>query len=127
MFEKKEVKAKKSKYDYKGISVSYYGYMDDEDSKLERLEQEAERRGEFMSFTWSLISKTAIARALQTTEQTEEVDDSNFVGTIPTKEQMEAIIVNKKKEDLLRKYTSEQLLEELDKGKKEVEVVLGKK
>lgn len=46
---------------------------------------------------------------------------------VPTKEQMEQLLVNKKKEEMLRRYASDQLIADLDKGKKEVEVVLGKR
>lgn len=46
---------------------------------------------------------------------------------VPTREEMESVIVNKKKDEIMKKYASDQLIKELEQDKKQVEVVLGKK
>jgi len=117
LFEKKPL-SKKAKYDYKRIDVDYYGYRDEDDQLLTKLEEEA--------------SKKAIAKAIKAWErdqQEKESDlegnvidrklDTKFMAPVPTKEQMEVIILNKKKEDLLHKYASDQITDNLEKGKDE--------
>jgi len=42
--EEKQGHAKKKKYDYKGIDSSYYGYTEEDETELERLEAEAEKK-----------------------------------------------------------------------------------
>jgi hypothetical protein len=45
---------------------------------------------------------------------------------IPTREEMNEILVNRRKRELMSKYLSQNFLEDLSKQKEEVEVVLGK-
>jgi len=46
---------------------------------------------------------------------------------IPTRQQMEVLLVDRRKQDLLKRYVSEDLMDDLSKQKEEVEVVLGKR
>jgi len=103
---------KRTRYDmYKGVDADYYGYRDDEDGILEPLEAEAEKKA---------IKESVAAHRDKQRRKTEAGGESDeddgtteFVAhvPVPTKEQVEKMIIDKRKEDLLKKYVSEELRE----------------
>jgi len=116
---KEDPKAKRRRFDTRGLDADYYGYRDDEDGILETLEQEAEKKAlASISGTESKDSDSSV-----------ELGNNDYIAhvPVPTKQQMEKLLVDKRKQDLLKKYVSKQLLSDLDQQKKEVEVVLGKR
>ncbi|OAY67157.1 Pre-mRNA-splicing factor ISY [Ananas comosus] len=158
LFEKPpEAKRRRTRYDiYKRIDASYYGYRDDEDGVLERLEAPAEAemrekavaewrrlesiRREAMKAVKSGEVATAGApeaaaaaaaatevlfegeedvvdeerRLEREREEREQSKESDFVAHVPLpdEKEIERMIVEKKKEELLSRYTSDVLQEE---------------
>ncbi|KAG1369795.1 pre-mRNA-splicing factor ISY1 [Cocos nucifera] len=147
LFEKPpEVKKRRSRYDiYKRIDASYYGYRDDEDGILEKLEGPAEaemrekavaewRRMEQIRREARKAVKSGEVAIVGTAEILfEEVEDvveeerrmerereererskEEFVVHVPLpdEKEIERMVVEKKKMELLSKYTSDILLEE---------------
>lgn len=147
LFEKPpEIKRRRSRYEmYKRIDADYYGYRDDEDGILEPLEKEAEQEIRSKAIDeWNRIEavknaakKTVrsgeIARVKplyydedETLEEENASDDEKsktktreFVAHVPLpdEKEIERMVVEKKKQELLSKYTSENLLEEQQEAK----------
>uniref|UniRef100_A0A5B7AYM5 Pre-mRNA-splicing factor ISY1 n=1 Tax=Davidia involucrata TaxID=16924 RepID=A0A5B7AYM5_DAVIN len=94
LFEKPpELRKRRTRYDiYKRIDASYYGYRDDEDGILEKLE----------------------GPKLEEERRAKEMEENEFVVHVPLpdEKEIERMVVEKKKAELLSKYTSENLLEE---------------
>nr|CAD1831575.1 unnamed protein product [Ananas comosus var. bracteatus] len=152
-----DAKRRRTRYDiYKRIDASYYGYRDDEDGVLERLEAPAEAemrekavaewrrlesiRREAMKAVKSGEVATAGApeaaaaaaaatevlfegeedvvdeerRLEREREEREQSKESDFVAHVPLpdEKEIERMIVEKKKEELLSRYTSDVLQEE---------------
>ncbi|XP_010930982.1 uncharacterized protein [Elaeis guineensis] len=156
LFEKPpEVKKRRSRYDiYKRIDASYYGYRDDEDGILEKLEgpAEAEVRENAVA-EWRRMEQirrearkavksgevatvgTAASAAEILFEEVEDVVEEErrmerereererskeeFVVHVPLpdEKEIERMVVEKKKMELLSKYTSDMLLEEQAEAK----------
>ncbi|KAG0498078.1 hypothetical protein HPP92_002769 [Vanilla planifolia] len=149
LFEKPpEMRKRRTRYDiYKRIDASYYGYRDDEDGILEKLEASAEKemreRAEAEWWKTEQIrreAKNAVKSGeVMTVEPTtkeilfEEVEDvveeerrererdemersiqQEFVAHVPLPDQreIERMVLEKKKVELLSKYTSDLLVEE---------------
>ncbi|KAG0502349.1 hypothetical protein HPP92_002421 [Vanilla planifolia] len=149
LFEKPpEMRKRRTRYDiYKRIDASYYGYRDDEDGILEKLEASAEKemreRAEAEWWKTEQIrreAKNAVKSGeVMTVEPTtkeilfEEVEDvveeerrererdemersiqQEFVAHVPLPDQreIERMVLEKKKVELLSKYTSDLLMEE---------------
>lgn len=148
LFEKPpEVKRRRSRYEmYKRIDADYYGYRDEEDGILEKLEQEAEReiRSKCVQ-EWQRIEavknaarktvrsgEVARVKPILVDEEEEALDEENhsdedsdhsktreFVAHVPLpdEKEIERMVVEKKKQELLSKYASDNLLEEQQEAK----------
>lgn len=154
LFEKPpELRKRKSRYDiYRRIDASYYGYWDDEDGVLEKVEGPAERAmREAAVRDWVEMDeiKKEARRAVKSGEVAdvgvaaaarivfEEEEDvveeerrereredgekrmEEFVVHVPLpdEKEIERMVVEKKKMELLSKYASEDLLEEQSEAK----------
>lgn len=154
LFEKPpELRKRKSRYDiYRRIDASYYGYRDDEDGVLEKVEGPAERAmREAAVRDWVEMDeiKKEARRAVKSGEVAdvgvaaaarivfEEEEDvveeerrereredgekrmEEFVVHVPLpdEKEIERMVVEKKKMELLSKYASEDLLEEQSEAK----------
>lgn len=143
LFEKPpEVKRRRSRYEmYKRIDADYYGYRDEEDGTLAKLEQDAEKdiRSKVVE-EWQRIEavKNAARKTVRSgevarvkpilfDEEEEGIDEDDhddqqnqdsktreFVAHVPLpdEKEIERMVVEKKKQELLSKYTSDSLLEE---------------
>lgn len=157
LFEKPpELRKRRTRYDiYKRIDASYYGYRDDEDGVLERLEVPAEEKMRREAVEeWNRLeeirrearksvksgevvtsSATAAARELLHEEEEDVVEEERkkeremrekleekerqFVVHVPLpdEKEIERMVLEKKKMELLNKYVSEGLLEEQSEAK----------
>ncbi|XP_030535605.1 pre-mRNA-splicing factor ISY1 homolog [Rhodamnia argentea] len=152
LFEKPpELRKRRTRYDiYKRIDASYYGYRDDEDGVLERVEgpAEAKMRAEAVE-EWKrmeeirLEAKKAVksgevvnvkevlfeeeedvveeerSREREREEKERKEKEREFVVHVPLpdEKEIERMIVEKKKMELLSKYASEELLVEQTEAK----------
>eukprot|EP00262_Sarcandra_glabra_P014588 TRINITY_DN4292_c0_g1_i4.p1 TRINITY_DN4292_c0_g1~~TRINITY_DN4292_c0_g1_i4.p1 ORF type:complete len:296 (+),score=55.02 TRINITY_DN4292_c0_g1_i4:120-1007(+) len=142
LFEKPpELRKRRSRYDiFKRIDASYYGYRDDEDGILEKVEGPAEvemrsraladwkkmeeikreakrsvKSGEVASAVPILFEGEEDVVEEERIEKEKEMGkDEEFVVHVPLPDvkEIERMVVEKKKMELLSKYTSEGLLEE---------------
>jgi len=128
LFARKERDSKRQKkFDMRGIDAAYYGY-NDEDSLLEQLEEQAEKK--------------ALENALKEWEtyKTEKGDDKlsrDFAAqeaayvaivNIPEREQIEKILLEKRKEAVMKKFLNEDGKGvNSEKQKQEADSVLGKR
>ncbi|KAK9286397.1 hypothetical protein L1049_014793 [Liquidambar formosana] len=152
LFEKPpELRKRRTRYDiYKRIDASYYGYRDDEDGVLEKVEGPAEERmraeavEEWMRLeeikrearkgvkSGEVVSVAAPVGILfeeeeevveeerrRNKEQEDKEREREFVVHVPLpdEKEIERMVVEKKKMELLSKYTSEGLLEEQSEAK----------
>lgn len=148
LFEKPpELRKRRTRYDiYKRIDASYYGYRDDEDGVLEKLEVVAEEkmRAEAVAEWWRLeeirreakravksgeVVTVAKAKEILVEEEEEVVEEERqrerellkeksekemeFVAHVPLPDdkEIEKMVLEKKKKDLLSRYVSEELLQ----------------
>lgn len=127
LFDKRAKEAKKQKRsDWRGIDAAYYGYNDDEDTLLEQLEYQAEQKALDESLL-TFQSSDKPKEDLQFSEFTKQESDYLAHVNLPSKQQIEQLLLEKKKQSLLRKYVSQELEQDLENQKQEVEVVLGKR
>ncbi|KAI3504149.1 hypothetical protein L1887_32694 [Cichorium endivia] len=148
LFEKPpELRKRRSRYDiYKRIDASYYGYRDDEDGVLEKVEGPAEERMRAEAVAeWMRMEeiKKEARRAVKSGEVAEvggaaktilyeeeedvveeermkerELEEKERVKEfvvhvpLPDEKEIERMVLEKKKMELLNKYASENLLEE---------------
>ncbi|GJS56296.1 pre-mRNA-splicing factor ISY1 [Tanacetum coccineum] len=154
LFEKPpELRKRRSRYDiYKRIDASYYGYRDDEDGVLEKVERGAEERmraesvaewvrleeikkearkmvksGDVANVGRGVEGEGGVAGILFEEEEDvvmeerrerereiEEEKEKEFVVHVPLpdEKEIEKMVLEKKKRELLSKYASEELLEE---------------
>ncbi|GAV78124.1 Isy1 domain-containing protein [Cephalotus follicularis] len=151
LFEKPpELRKRRTRYDiYKRIDASYYGYRDDEDGVLERVEGPAEERMRAEAVEeWRRVeeirkeAKRAVVsgevvtvvkeflleeeeevveeeRRMEMEERERRENGSDFVVHVPLPDdkEIERMVVEKKKMDLLSKYASQVLLEEQSEAK----------
>ncbi|OVA08203.1 Isy1-like splicing [Macleaya cordata] len=147
LFEKPpELKKRRSRYEiFKRIDASYYGYRDDEDGILEKLEGPAEaemrsvalkewqrmeeikkeakravKSGEVANATTILFEEEEdVVEEERRAKEKESKKEQEFVVHVPLpdEKEIEKMIVEKKKAELLSKYTSENLLEEQTEAK----------
>ncbi|PPD97128.1 hypothetical protein GOBAR_DD05855 [Gossypium barbadense] len=112
LFEKPpELRKRRTRYDiYKRIDASYYGYRDEEDGVLARVEgpAEAKMRAEAEE-EWRRVEE--IRR-----EARRGAKEVVSVGAA-AREEIERMVVERKKMELLSKYASEGLLEEQSEAK----------
>ncbi|KAJ7566810.1 hypothetical protein O6H91_02G119700 [Diphasiastrum complanatum] len=145
LFEKPpELKKRRSRYEmYKRIDADYYGYRDDEDGILEKLERVAEQEMRAKAISeWQRIEavkneakrsiksgEIAVVKASIVDEDDEDggfddehdEDEGNekpksreFVAHVPLpdEKEIERMVVEKKKQELLSKYASDNLVDE---------------
>ncbi|KAK1430424.1 hypothetical protein QVD17_13138 [Tagetes erecta] len=146
LFEKPpELRKRRSRYDiYKRIDASYYGYRDDEDGVLEKVEGPAEERmraeavAEWMrmeeikkearkAVKSGEVAEVGAAKGILFEEEEDVVEEERrekeleekekekeFVVHVPLpdEKEIERMVLEKKKMELLSKYASEDLLEE---------------
>lgn len=149
LFEKPpELRKRRTRYDiYKRIDASYYGYRDDEDGILVKLEGPAEiKMRDEKVYEWEEMEeiKREAKRAVKSGEvgvaakilyeeeedvveeerrEKEEKDkekgEKEFMVHVPLpdEKEIERMVVEKKKSELLSKYTSRDLLEEQSEAK----------
>ncbi|GMN40704.1 hypothetical protein TIFTF001_009930 [Ficus carica] len=153
LFEKPpELRKRRTRYDiYKRIDASYYGYRDDEDGVLERVEGPAEERMRAEAVAeWRRMEEirkearrsvksgevVTVAKELLVEEEEDVVEEERrsererelkersekereFVVHVPLpdEKEIERMVLEKKKTELLSKYTSELLLEEQTEAK----------
>eukprot|EP01100_Stratorugosa_tubuloviscum_P012155 TRINITY_DN5625_c4_g1_i1.p1 TRINITY_DN5625_c4_g1~~TRINITY_DN5625_c4_g1_i1.p1 ORF type:complete len:289 (+),score=153.47 TRINITY_DN5625_c4_g1_i1:59-925(+) len=129
----------------KSIDIDYYGWRDEDDGIIVKLETEVEST-EFKKlveqFKDSKKQKmlTANSESKQNTkfynnadsDDDEEKDENESkrnlqpLTNLPTKEQIEAAIIDKRKQDLIKRYVSNILIEEQKKDQDHVRSILGK-
>ncbi|XP_061989953.1 uncharacterized protein LOC133708508 [Rosa rugosa] len=154
LFEKPpELRKRRTRYDiYKRIDASYYGYRDDEDGVLEKLEVVAEEkmRAEAVAEWWRLeeirreakravksgeVVTVAKAKEILVEEEEEVVEEERqrerellkeksekemeFVAHVPLPDdkEIEKMVLEKKKKDLLNRYVSEELMQDQTEAK----------
>ncbi|KAK4793538.1 hypothetical protein SAY86_023973 [Trapa natans] len=151
LFEKPpELRKRRTRYDiYKRIDASYYGYRDDEDGVLGRVEgpvefkmraeaveewrrmeeirkeaKKAVKSGEVVNVKELLFEEEEDVveeerRMEREREESERREEREFVVHVPLpdEKEIERMVVEKKKMELLNKYTSEMLLEEQSEAK----------
>lgn len=152
LFEKPpELRKRRTRYDiYKRIDASYYGYRDDEDGVLERVEGPAESKmravaveewrrmeeirkeakkavksGEVVNVKEVLFEEEEdvveeerrIEREREESERREKEREFVVHVPLPDEKEIERMVVEKKKMELLNKYTSEMLMEEQSEAK----------
>ncbi len=130
----------------RSIDVSYYGYLDDADGVLEKLEAVAEKRAlEERIVEWEEKSKkqkldadeaeeaagvaavAASAAAVVAAATSKSAKSAHLHFNLPSQKEIDALILERKKKDLLKIYASEELLEQLEAGQASKDVVMGKK
>ncbi|KAB2037116.1 hypothetical protein ES319_D03G052000v1 [Gossypium barbadense] len=133
LFEKPpELRKRRTRYDiYKRIDASYYGYRDEEDGVLARVEGPAEakmraeaeeewRRVEEIRREARRGAKEVVSVGAAAREEKERKDkEREFVVHVPLpdEKEIERMVVERKKMELLSKYASEGLLEEQSEAK----------
>ncbi|XP_058186291.1 uncharacterized protein LOC131303437 [Rhododendron vialii] len=151
LFEKPpELRKRRTRYDiYRRIDASYYGYRDEEDGILVKLEAPAEEKMRIEAVAeWkameeikreakravksgeeAMVSAAAAAKILfeeeedvveeERKEREEMEKEKEFVVHVPLpdEKEIERMVVEKKKMELLSKYTSEDLMEEQSEAK----------
>ncbi|XP_061343776.1 uncharacterized protein LOC133289795 [Gastrolobium bilobum] len=155
LFEKPpELRKRRTRYDiYKRIDASYYGYRDEEDGVVVRVEGPAEKKMRHETAEeWrrleeirkearkgvksgEVVEVTAAVRELLREEEEDVVDEERrreremrerleekereFVVHVPLpdEKEIERMVLEKKKKELLNKYVSEGLLEEQSEAK----------
>ncbi|XP_031493813.1 uncharacterized protein LOC116259938 [Nymphaea colorata] len=153
LFEKPaEIKKKRNRYEiYKRIDASYYGFRDDEDGILEKVEGPAEKEireialrewqraediknearktvksGEVASASGVLFEEEEdiVEEERREKEKKEKETQTEFVVHVPLpdEKEIERMVLEKKKKELLSKYASEGLLEEQDEAKEMLNV-----
>jgi len=114
----------------RNVDVAYYGYLDDDDGVLQPLEEKAEKRAlaereERWAEEGKRLRTESAERALATGKAVDDaasIDrlstiDEGFVShvTLPSRDEIEKLIVERRKQELLRQYASSSLRDELDK------------
>ncbi|XXG52932.1 hypothetical protein AAC387_Pa03g1125 [Persea americana] len=103
LFEKPpEPKKRPSRWEiFRRIDASYYGYRDDEDGILEKLEGPAEEE-----------MRAEKLREWQRLEESKKEQEFVVHVPLPDEKEIERMVLEKKKMELLKEYTSEDLLKE---------------
>lgn len=141
------VAPKRTRHDmFKNIMYSYYGWMDDDDGVLAPLEQVATKKAiaaaikehEMQKEERALHEATSGKKPkkkkvkedddeeftfgkefLDTNEDDEEVDEARFKSHVPlpSKDAMEKIVLEKRKQELIKAYCSEEVIGEENEAK----------
>jgi len=103
---------------YRHIDADYYGFRDDEDGILGKLEAQAEKKMRLEAMKeWEAteaVRQAAFAEVTGDAPNGPEEGDNQFVAYVPLPEpkDIEKRILDKKKADLLSKYSSDTLQEQ---------------
>eukprot|EP01027_Heterolobosea_sp_BB2_P010336 GEZU01015174.1.p2 GENE.GEZU01015174.1~~GEZU01015174.1.p2 ORF type:complete len:112 (-),score=53.45 GEZU01015174.1:131-466(-) len=94
---------------YKAVDADYYGYRDEDDGLLEQLEAEAEKKAieEAVEQWKELQAKKKATGAVDALDFiTTEEEEKGFVAhvAVPTREEVEKMILEKRKQEILKKY-----------------------
>jgi len=95
---------------HKVVDAGYYGFRDDDDGRLIKLEKEQEKKArEQAAAEWAQNNseeKTARLQALGMEEDEDDITQTSLRAhvVLPTEEEINRIILEKKKQDLLAKY-----------------------
>ena len=127
-----QIKRKRNEI-YKNLTADYFGFRDEEDGELAK--KEAEREKVLIEAALKDFSERKKRKIEKREEKAEEVseevesseEEHQFLShvVVPSKEEIEAMILQKRKQELLKMYASEDLIEEMKKGEKKVKAVLG--
>ncbi|XVE83294.1 hypothetical protein DITRI_Ditri16bG0077200 [Diplodiscus trichospermus] len=130
LFEKPpELRKRRTRYDiYKRIDASYYGYRDEEDGVLERVEGPAEakmraeaeeewRRVEEIRREARRGAKEVVSVGSVARERKDKEREFVVHVPLPDEKEIERMVLEKKKMELLSKYASEGLLQEQTEAK----------
>jgi pre-mRNA-splicing factor ISY1 len=106
--------ARKTRYElYKDIDADYYGFRDDEDGLLERLEADAEKKAVNEAIReWNEIQRAKLGDAFKEEEVNKGSPvtlEDTFIShvRVPTREEIEQMLVEKRKQELLKKVQME--------------------
>lgn len=130
LFEKEPPKQiRRTRYQmHKSIDPDYYGFRDDEDGLLEKLEAEAEKklRAEAVA-EWEekekerqeLIAEVGSKEGPNHVGEAPEQEAPQYIAYVPLPDSkaIEQRVLEKKKQDLLAKYTSDTLLKQQETAK----------
>eukprot|EP01104_Vermistella_antarctica_P013396 TRINITY_DN4041_c0_g1_i1.p1 TRINITY_DN4041_c0_g1~~TRINITY_DN4041_c0_g1_i1.p1 ORF type:complete len:256 (-),score=66.07 TRINITY_DN4041_c0_g1_i1:51-818(-) len=106
-------KAKRTRAElYSGIDADYYGYRDDDDGVLAKAEKKAERKAAKESeANWQTLKKQRMSQGIVEDGDSSSDEEGNgrsddFVAhvVVPSKEDMEKLLLERRKQDLLNKY-----------------------
>jgi len=122
---------------YRSVDADYYGWRDDEDGRLKELEQEAQRKAVENTVTeWKANKKQKVEALGQhnmkcydvnesDSEEEQEKEQQVVPVSAPSKEEMEKTLLKKRKDDLMKRYLSEDLRQTLNKEEHQIKVVRG--
>ncbi|KAG1659325.1 hypothetical protein FOA52_010373 [Chlamydomonas sp. UWO 241] len=122
LFEREPPKQiRKTRYQmHKAIDPDYYGFRDEDDGVLLKVEAEAERlmRADAI-LEWEAQEHTRAAAAGSTLEPDAEAAEQQFVAyvALPDQRQIELKVLEKKKADLLAKYATDEFLSQQDEAR----------
>ncbi|KAK9811299.1 hypothetical protein WJX72_001410 [[Myrmecia] bisecta] len=102
---------------YQHIDADYYGFRDEEDGVLERVEADAQkvmRSKAIAEWEAKEAERQAAMDGIKTMEDAAGTTASQYVAYVPLPDdkEIEQRVLNKKKADLMKKYTSDVLMEE---------------
>jgi len=102
---------------YKMVDADYYGYRDDDDGLLEKLEAKQEKKARTEAVTAWTEGIKAAKKAADGTEEDKEMDEEEegaptsnkpvfkaHVPDLPSQEEIERLVLEKQKRDLIAKY-----------------------
>eukprot|EP00727_Mastigamoeba_balamuthi_P014356 m51a1_g9545 hypothetical protein (608) ;mRNA; r:853695-857563 len=127
----------KPKSERRRIDADYFGFRDEEDGTLLELEAAAEKRMiDAAVEQWKAQRAEQMKVLGKVVEDDENLDmadaaealEQQFVSHVPlpSKEEMEETLLQKRKEEMMSRYISEELREELSSAAKDVSVVTGR-
>ncbi|CDH52428.1 pre-mrna-splicing factor isy1 homolog [Lichtheimia corymbifera JMRC:FSU:9682] len=101
---------------YKNVDADYYGYRDEEDGVLVHYEEEREKQ---------LLEEVEEEESTANEEKEAEKEIENYNATpfVPTRKQVEEYLVKRRKEQLMEKYVSTELAQNV----KETEELTGQR
>eukprot|EP01103_Thecamoeba_quadrilineata_P020221 TRINITY_DN8565_c0_g1_i1.p1 TRINITY_DN8565_c0_g1~~TRINITY_DN8565_c0_g1_i1.p1 ORF type:complete len:276 (-),score=63.82 TRINITY_DN8565_c0_g1_i1:30-857(-) len=131
--------SKRSRSDmYRGVDADYYGMRDEDDGLLLKLEEASTKEAlRLAEEGWNLHKKQKVEAIIQhkmknyEAEEGDQEEKSNSSSTffplsVPTKDDMEKALLQKRKQDVIRRYISDPLLSSLAEQEAQIKVVLGK-
>jgi len=93
---------------YQRIDADYYGYRDDEDGLLEKLEAEAEQKAREVAIEeWNVIATEKwgdLDLAPNVPNKNNKTEDLKVYIALPTQEEIDEAILRKRKEEVMKKY-----------------------